>query len=175
MSTQENVAIATLLPPETDPLRLAAAAYLARFKGQSRVHTDSDLRAYLTWCRARGLDPLAAQRAHVELYVRWMQEIRRYKPSTVSRRLAVVAGFYRTCVIDAVLAHSPAEYVRRPNVAAESPTLGLTHLQFEAMLSTARTSANLNDFALVAMLGLLGLLGLRIFEACGANIEHLGE
>ena len=55
---------------------------------------------------------------------------------------AVVAGFYRTCVIDAVLAHSPADHVRRPNVPAESPTLGLTHLQFEAMLATARTSAN---------------------------------
>jgi hypothetical protein len=26
----------------------------------------------------------------------------------------VVAGFYRTCVIDAVLEHSPAEYVRHP-------------------------------------------------------------
>jgi len=37
-----------------------------------------------------------------------------------------VAGFYRTCVIDEVLAHSPAEYVRRPNVPPESPTLGLT-------------------------------------------------
>ena len=40
------------------------------------------------------------------------------------------------------------------------------------MLATARTSPNINDFALVAM---LGLLGLRIFEACGANIEDLGE
>ncbi|MDN5768739.1 MAG: hypothetical protein L0H96_15270 [Humibacillus sp.] len=73
-----------------------------------------------------------------------MQEIRRYKPSTVSR----------------------------PNVPAESPTLGLTHLQFEAMLATARVSANRNDFALVAM---LGLLGLRIFEACEASISDLGE
>jgi hypothetical protein len=27
-------------------LRFAAAAYLARFKGQSRVHTESDLRGY---------------------------------------------------------------------------------------------------------------------------------
>ena len=44
--------------------------------------------------------------------------------------------------------------------------------QFEAMLATARTSSNLNDFALVAM---LGLLGLRISEACGVNIEDLGE
>jgi integrase/recombinase XerD len=83
-----------------------------------------------------------------------------------------VAGFYRTCVIDGLLPASPAEHVRRPNVPAESPTLGLTHLQFEAMLAAARSSADLNDFALVAM---LGLLGLRIFEACGASIRDLGE
>ena len=101
-----------------------------------------------------------------------MQEVRRFKPSTVSRRFSVAGGFYRTCVIDGVLEHSPAEYVRRPYVPAESPTLGLTHLQFEALLSAARQSANDCDFALVAM---LGLLGLRIFEATGTNIEDLGE
>jgi integrase/recombinase XerD len=27
--------------------RLAVAAYLARFKGQSRIHTESDLRGYV--------------------------------------------------------------------------------------------------------------------------------
>ena len=172
MSTYENVLVPVLLLPESDRLRLAVAAYLSRFKGQSRTHTESDLRAFLTWCHGHGLDPLIAQRSHLELYIRWMQETRRYKPSTVSRRVAVVVGFYRTCVIDAVLAHSPAEHVRRPTVPAESPTLGLTHLQFEAMLATARTSTNTNDFALVAM---LGLLGLRIFEACDASIEDLGE
>lgn len=153
-------------------LRIAVAAYLARFKGQSRVHTESDLRSFLTWCRRQGLEPLLAQRPHIELYLRWMQEIGRYKPSTVSRRLSVVAGFYRTCVIDGLLEHSPAEYVRRPRVSAESPTLGLSHLQFEAMLSAGRKSSNVNDFALVTM---LGLLGLRIFEATGANIEALEE
>jgi site-specific recombinase XerD len=83
-----------------------------------------------------------------------MQEIGRYRPSTVSRRLSVVAGFYRTCVIDGVLDQSPADYVRRPHVSAESPTLGLTHLQFEAMLTASRESQNINDFALVTMLGL---------------------
>ena len=49
------------------------AAYLARFKGQSRVHTESDLRLFLGWCRRQGLDPLAARRPHVELFLRWMQ------------------------------------------------------------------------------------------------------
>jgi integrase/recombinase XerD len=160
------------LAPFTDRLRLAVAAYLARFKGSSREHTESDLRCYLAWCAEHGLDPLAAQRPHLELYIRWMQEIRRFKPSTVSRRFSVAAGFYRTCVLDGVLPHSPAEHVRRPSVPAESPTLGFTHLQFGALLTAARESANPCDFALVAM---LGLLGLRIFEATSADIADLGE
>jgi len=155
-----------------DQLRLAVAAYLARFKGSSREHTASDLRCYLSWCAERDMDPLAARRPHLELYIRWMQEVRRFKPSTVSRRFSVTAGFYKTCVIDGLLEHSPAEHVRRPSVPAESPTLGFTHLQFEALLTAARDSANPCDFALVAM---LGLLGLRIFEATGADIADLGE
>jgi len=148
------------------------AAYLARFKGSSREHTESDLRCYLAWCAEHGLDPVAAQRPHLELYIRSMQEIRRFKPSTVSRRFSVTAGFYRTCVLDGVLQHSPAEHVRRPVVPAESPTLGFTHLQFEALLAAARESTHPSDFALVAM---LGRLGLRIFEATAADIADLGE
>jgi hypothetical protein len=63
-----------------DPLWLVAAAYLARFKGSSREHTESDLRCYLSWCAERDLDPLAVRRPHQELYIRRMQEIRRFKP-----------------------------------------------------------------------------------------------
>ena len=73
---------------------------------------------------------LAHRGPHLELYIRRMQEIRRFKPSTTSRRFSVTAGFYRTCVIDGLMQHSPAEHVRRPAVPAESPTLGFTHLQF---------------------------------------------
>jgi len=46
------------MAPFTDRLRLAVAAYLARFKGSSRQHTESDLRCYLAWCAEHGLDPL---------------------------------------------------------------------------------------------------------------------
>ncbi len=142
-------------------LGLAAVAHLSRYRGTSREHTESDLRVFFTWCQARQLAPLNAQRHELELYLRWMQDVRRFKPSTASRRLSVVAGFYRTCVIDGVLQHSPADYVRRPRVPPESPTLGLTHLQFEALLTAARLSGSQFDFALVC---LLGLLGLRIFR-----------
>jgi hypothetical protein len=47
--------------------------------------------------------PGPAARPDIELYIRWMQEVRRFKPSTVSRRLWVAAGFHRTCGIDGIL------------------------------------------------------------------------
>jgi hypothetical protein len=77
--------------PLPDQLRLAVTAYLARFKGSSREHTESDLRCYLAWCAEHTLEPLAVQRVHLELYIRWMQETRRFKPSTISRLRCVHA------------------------------------------------------------------------------------
>jgi hypothetical protein len=126
------------LAPFTDQLCLAVAAYLARFKGSSREHTESDLRCYLAWCAERSLDPLAAQRQHLELYIRPMQETRRFKPPPspgVSRsRLGSTAPASWT----ASLSTHPAEHVRRPAVPPESPAPGFTHLQFEALLAAAR-------------------------------------
>lgn len=150
----------------------ATGTFLAQNKGQTRLHAESDLACFVRWCQDNHVDVLSARRVDLELYLRWMPVTRRFKPSTVSRRLSVVASFYRTCVIDGVLEQSPADYVRRPRVAPESPTLGLSHLQFEAMLAAARDSANTKDSALVCM---LGLLGLRVFEATGCDIESLSE
>ena len=76
-------------------LRAAVAAYLGRYRCESRVHSGSELKVFLTWCAGQELDPLNLGRAEVERYVRWLQEVRRYQPSTVSRRLSVVVGFYR--------------------------------------------------------------------------------
>jgi integrase/recombinase XerD len=176
--THGDVWLSFLLPvsashlPTIFVLRAAVSAYLGRYRGETRLHTESDLGVFLGWCIDQDLAPLAAARLDIERYLRWLQEVRRYQPSTVSRRLSVVVGFYRVCVIDGVLPHSPADYVRRPPVPAESPALGLGHLQFEALITTARLSTNPNDFGLIAM---LGLLGLRIFEACGADVADLGE
>jgi len=71
-------------------LPLAAAAYLARFKGLSREHTDSDLRAFLVWCAGRDIEPLRAQRAQLELYVRWMCKQVRLRPGCVGKGTKVV-------------------------------------------------------------------------------------
>jgi hypothetical protein len=140
--------------PFPDQLQRAVSAYLARFKGSSHEHTESDLRCYLNWRAERGLDPLAAQRLHLELYIRWMQETRRFKPSTISRRFSVTAGFYRTCAIGGVLEHSPAEHVRRPAVPAGSPTLASPTCSSRPC-SPQPASHRIRVTSLWAMLGLL--------------------
>jgi integrase/recombinase XerD len=66
----------------------AVAAYLGRYRGESRVHTGSDLKVFLTWCSGQDLDPLSVGRAEIERYVRWLREVRCCQPSTVSRRLS---------------------------------------------------------------------------------------
>jgi hypothetical protein len=55
--TELTPASSELPEPFTDRLRLAVAAHLARFKGCSRAHTESDLRCHLSWRPERGLDP----------------------------------------------------------------------------------------------------------------------
>ena len=42
---------------------------------------------------------MRAERPHLELYLRWMEQ-RAYAPATIGRRFATVAGFYRYAVID---------------------------------------------------------------------------
>ena len=112
--TTSSVSSSGITSPDHVVLRAAVSAYLGRYRGDSRLHTESDLRIFLTWCTEQDLEPLSAARADIERYVRWLQDVRQFQPSTVSRRLSVVVGFYRVCVIDAILAHSPADYVRRP-------------------------------------------------------------
>ncbi len=73
-NSQPGPAVSGVVVATSNVPRLAVAAYLARFRGQSRVHTESDLRSYLNWCESRGLEPLAATRPHIELYLRWLRD-----------------------------------------------------------------------------------------------------
>jgi len=47
-------------------LRAAVAAHLSRCRGQTRLHSESDLRVFLRWCTDQDLDPIAAARIDIE-------------------------------------------------------------------------------------------------------------
>ena len=51
-------------------LRVAVAANLRRYGGESRVHTGSDLEVFLTWCARQALDSLEEGRVEIPRQVR---------------------------------------------------------------------------------------------------------
>ena len=127
------------------------------------------LRLWFSWCRQHRLDPLTeVRRPHVELFARDL-EARGLAPATVALKLVVLTGFYRYCVEEQLLDHSPAVHVRRPKVSQESTRLGLDRSELGAFLVQAGLSGG-NDHALAC---LLALNALRASEACGADLSDL--
>jgi integrase/recombinase XerD len=163
-----NTSIVIVVPPLFDEAKLAIAGFLARYSGPTRVSYACDLRQWFTWCADHSLAPFAARRGHLELWARDMEAHGR-AASTVARRLSTVAGFYRFAVIDGLVEHSPAEFVRRPKIDTESTTLGLDRMELGAFIAQGAAGSAV-DHALAC---LLGLLGLRVSEACGIDIEDL--
>ena len=116
-----------------------------------------------------GLEPLTdVRRPHVELYARDL-EARGLAPATVALKLVVLTGWYRYCVEEQLLEHSPAVHVRRPKVSQESTRLGLDRTELGAFLVQAGLSGG-NDHVLAC---LLALNALRVSEACSADLSDL--
>jgi site-specific recombinase XerD len=154
--------------PLFDEARLAVAGFLARYSGPTRVSYAADLRHWFAWCDQVGLRAFDAQRPHLELWARLLEE-RGLARATIGRRLSTLAGFYRFAVIDGILDRSPAEYVRRPKIDTESATLGLDRMELGAFIAQG-AAAGPRDHAVAC---LLGLLGLPVSEACNIDIEDL--
>ena len=85
------------------------------------------------------------------------------------RRPAEAAGGY--AVEEELPEHSPAAHVRRPRLDYESHATALDRNEFGAIL----VAAGLGPPAEHALISLLALNGLRVSEAIGADIEHLGQ
>ena len=147
---------------------MAAAAFLARYRGRTLEAYRHDLRTFFQWATDIGMDVLDATRGHIEVY-RTALEARDLAASTVDRRLSTVCGFYRFAHIDGRLGANPAQYVRRPRVHfGDAPCMD------RAALGTFLFTAERYDRAHSALAVLLGLNGLRVSEACATNIEDLG-
>jgi integrase/recombinase XerD len=97
----------------TDQLveRAAVAACLGRYRGQPGCTPNLTYGSSSAGVPARTSTRSVRRGVDIERYVRWLRD-GGYQPSTVSRRLSVVVGFYRLCVIDQNLPRSPADYVR---------------------------------------------------------------
>ena len=78
MSVFDSIPTTPVVVRASDPLlddaQLAAVAFLARYSGRTLESYRADLRQYLGWTASVGVPPLAATRAHIELYRAWMEE-----------------------------------------------------------------------------------------------------
>src|ERR1017187_3776603 len=143
--------------------------FLAGYRGLTREAYALDLRQFTSWCRSRSLALFAVRRADIEGFALEL-EARGRARATVTRRLSTIAGFYKYAVEEELLDHSPAAHVRRPRLDYESHATALDRNELGALL----VAAGLGPAAEHALISLLALNGLRVSEATGADIEHLG-
>src|SRR4051794_16187308 len=159
-----------LIPmPEPRLTGYACASFLARYRGGTLRAYTQDMTAFFRWCAERQLSPLHAERPHLELYIRWMEQ-QSYAPSTIGRRFTTVAGFFKYAVIDGHIPSDPTLAVTRPKVAWETQKRTVLHpLEFAALLTAARKDGATSH----ALVALLGMIGLRVGEACNIDIPDV--
>lgn len=157
--------------PKFDRNTYVAMGFLARYREPTRSLYAMNLRQWFDWCHLNGIEPLAAQRIHIEMWARDLEERQGKKLSTVANKLGTVAGFYRMARVDRHITDDPAEYMRRPTVPRQSTRQALTRSELYRCLSSAQ-EAGFQDHALWC---LLAFSGLRIGEALSRDCEHLGR
>lgn len=150
--------------------RLLAGAFLAGYSGRTLEAYRCDLHQWWSFCDQVDVEPLAATRAHVQVYGQQLEQAGR-SPATIARKLSAIAGFYAYCTVEGEIPKSPAAHVRRPRVSDESPRLGLDRHELARLLAAAEAHGP-EAYALIC---LLALNGLRVSEACGARVEDLDD
>ena len=153
-------------------LELARAGFLARF---GVVHTRNgyacSLRQWFEFCIEHGVDPFAARAAHIEVWARKLEEVDQLAQSTVAAKYNALSGFYKYAVAEDYTTKNPMLNVRRPQIERISTREGLTRPEFADLLAAAEDAGH-RDHALIR---LLGINGLRVSEAVGIDIEHVGQ
>jgi integrase/recombinase XerD len=168
-ATIPSTSLVPVQPVFSDAERLALAGFLAGYRGLTREAYTLDLRQFTGWCRARSVPMFSVRRADIETFARELEAKGRAR-ATVTRRVCTIAGFYKYAVEEELLDHSPAAHVRRPRLDYEPHATALDRDELGALL----VAAGLGPPAEHALISLLALNGLRVSEATGADIEHLG-
>ena len=146
-----------------------AMAFLARYRVEhTRRSYEIALRQWFGWCEQYDLDPLEAERKHIEVFARELEATGR-RVSTVATKLNALAGFFKYAWIDGLIPANPMVHVVRPSIQRTSTTLGLTRTEFADVLKVAAETPA-RDHAIIL---LLGFNGLRVSEVCGIDIGDL--
>jgi site-specific recombinase XerD len=147
----------------------------------ARTDSDDSERAYkyvvgelwLPYLARLGVEPLAAQRSHVDLWVRMVQDTptvrtgRPPRPATVAQRVAVVASWYDWLADEGVIEASPVRRRGRPKAPTESTTVGLSAQEVADVRRRCREHESPLDRATIE---LLLECGFRVGELCALDV-----
>lgn len=126
------------------------------------------VRQFFAWCDRVGFDPLRAERAHLDLFVRDL-ELQGLSDRTRAGRISAICSFYRYLCDEDVIGRDPTRKIARPKIPKKSPTGFLRRQQMFDVLDGARALGP-HPYALLL---LLSANGLRISEACGIDVTDL--
>jgi hypothetical protein len=129
----------SLEPPihEMDQAERIAFGFLASYPPITRNTYRIALRQWFTWCHQHDIDVLAAERMHIEVWLRYLQEERGLMGSTACGKLGAVSGFYKAPSSTGTSPANPAAYVRRPKTDEESHSTWLGRTQLHDFLAEA--------------------------------------
>ena len=164
-----STALATIQPAFTDAERLALAGFLAGYRGLTRDAYALDLRQFTTWCRARSLALFAVRRADIEVL---RPGAGSQGPGPGDRHPAAV--HHRRVLQVRRRRRTPRSLTRRacpPSAGGLRVPCGRAGPQRARRAAGRRRARPAAEHALIS---LLALNGLRVSEATGADIEHLG-
>jgi integrase/recombinase XerD len=176
---------AGLLDPAT-PLGRSIAGLLNSLSSEGSVATySSDLAAYLRYCAAAGIEPLDADRDHLQSYLAETDD-RGYAPDTRRRKITVVRRMYAEAIERKVYSGpNPADRLGRIKGEARPGEAALSLTEVTAMLEAAQRRLADPDLgaALRArrdhlVLSLLVWTGLRAAELAGirrGDVKRHGE
>lgn len=155
--------------------QLLAASWLVTYRSaRTRRAYAGDYLAWLAWLTDRGVDVLAARRAHVDLWVH-QQQTAGAAATTITRRLSALSGFYRHATTHDLITHSPTAGVTRPTIDPDyTATIGLDRDQAHALIAAADADRGRSQPRTAAVIRLLLHNALRVDEACSAGSPRPG-
>lgn len=133
------------------------------------------LQQFILWCDRAQLNPGEVSKDDIKRYRRWMINSKKYKPSTIALKLAVVRRFYQAALEKGLIAFNPAAGVKPPREKRD-PAEKITFLEqeeVETLLQAIPDDGTLKTARDRAIIAIMALEGTRTVELHRANIADL--
>ena len=122
------------LTPNPNDFKICFAQFLNVDVAAGNASTDTlknyacQTKKYLDWCKEFGVNPLTATQSDIKQYRRWLIEVKKYKPATISLKLIVVRRLYAAAVKKGLILTNPAIGVTPPSESRD-PAERITYLE----------------------------------------------